>query len=262
MISMSSIELNSSFYGLTKSGANQLFTSLNNKNSQNSSGLSFSADLYRGFLEVNSIGYRHLLKAYFNTNTEDSSSTEKESILNQLNNTIDTTKTIALDTKELKACGDNLSSAINVLKEKSKDGESVLFTKERSDIDDAVNNLVKNYNDLINKTSNSSYSNSRMSSLNMNLKVIASVNASSLSSIGISVNSNGTLTIDKEVYEKASIDEIEKVLGSQSGFINSIASKAEDVSSNAARYTNNSIGTYSTNAIANYNTDSLFNSFF
>lgn len=258
---MNNVQWKNNFFGLTKNGANQLFTSFNRTNSSNN--VWSNVDLYKGFSEVNSIGYKHLLKAYFDTKAgRDDSTHSRQGILNQLNNTIDLTKITAADTKELKSNADQLQKTIQDLTQQDEMGQSILFQKERDDIDRSITDFIKSYNNFLEKTSNNNYSNNRMTSLNTQLKVLTSINSVSLGKIGLTVHKDGTLTIDEEIYKNTDTKALEEGLGNTSSFTKNLYIKAEYVSSNAARYTNNTTGTYNIKAVQNYNMGNLFNSFF
>ena len=259
---MSNIGIHTNFFGIGSGGIGSLFGQTNN-----SAGSIFSnASLYKGFSEVNSLGYKKLLKAYYaeeNTDETDKSSTRKDN-LEKLLDQQDTGKKNAAKAKELKNDAAAVKSGADKLTAVDEENNSTLFSKSREEIDSAVKGFVKDYNSMIQTVSTSSYSNTRMSDLNSQLSALSKANKYTLDRAGITVNNDGSLTIREKDYAAADTQQLKSVFGSADSFAARAGQKAEYVAENAQRYTNDTYGTYNRNS--NYgnvlNAGNLFNSFF
>lgn len=139
-----------------------------------------------------------------------------------------------------KSTYEKLEKAAEKLQEKAEifteEGENSIFTKAKESEDnqpiyDAAKSLVEQYNNTV------KYLESSSSPLNDYYKQmfeeVISENKESLASIGISLSSKDTLSIDETKMKSASVDDLEKALGKASTFSDKIAFIASRVSANA-----------------------------
>lgn len=212
--------------------------------------------LYKGFSEVNSIGYKRLLRKYFEETDSDGKKTEeKDSTKNKWENLINNEKTqgAAKVSKELKSDAASLTSAANELTAVDKEKNNIVFAKDRETIDSKVNNFITQYNDMVNTVAENSYSNTKMASLYNQLTSLSKASRYTLKDVGVNVNSNGTLTIDKETYNKADTEALEKVFGGKDSFAAKAAEKAKNITDRADYYA-------ASGAYSNYTKNSGYNS--
>lgn len=118
----------------------------------------------------------------------------------------------------------------------AKEGEDSIFAKakESGKNDEIVSNvtaLAERYNETLKELQASS------SVLNdyyrKELQELAEGHSKELSSIGISVSKDGTISIDKEKLKAADVDKLEKVLGDTAGFGAKAAFLADKISDQA-----------------------------
>ena len=106
-------------------------------------------------------------------------------------------KTVASDIEKLTKTGDDSVYSKSWQNIKDEDGtESRVFDYNTSKITNAVTGFVKDYNSLV--SSSSDVSDVTTSARADYLSTIANSYKSELSSIGITVNDNGKLSVDKE----------------------------------------------------------------
>jgi archaellum component FlaC len=129
----------------------------------------------------------------------------------------------------------------------ASDDEDNIFSQAREkdsteEIKEKLEELISNYNDVIKKLGTTS------STLNTYyrkmLKEAGSENEEALSSIGISADKNGYLSLSESGFASADIDTLEKVLGKSSTFSTKAGFIAEHVSDNAESYLESSSSQY------------------
>lgn len=186
--------------------------------------------------------YSKLIKAYYQKYGKDDSASGISS------------KDKSKDDKESKATKNTLKTNANELYktagELTKTGKKSLF--EKVDIKDedgnttkgydtdkiykAVNSFVESYNKMV-KSATDSMDNAV---LRQTLRMIRSAdsNGKLLSSVGIKINADNTLTIDEEKFKAADMGEIKTLFNGEGSF----ASRVQDSASNIYRQVNNSMG--------------------
>lgn len=142
---------------------------------------------------------------------------------------------------------ESLRSSANVLgaAEKNNVFENARSTGSKDAILSQAKQMVSGYNSTMNGIKNDNSSLYRV--YRRMLENAATNNRASLSSVGITVNNDKTLSIDEAKFKSASIDELEAALGSRSGFTSRVVSMAENVSKNAistATSLSSTIGAY------------------
>lgn len=207
--------------------------------------------------------YKKLMKAYYAKTTD--STSKNSSTENKKDQVTEKTVTAAESSAtNLKKAADELlktgkTSVFAKKKEKGEDGKEV----ETYDVDKiykAVDKFVKNYNSLIEdtaKTINSGISNNRKSMISF-----TNGSESLLDDIGISINSNNTLTIDEEAFKKVDMAKVERLFSGNNSYGYQTSLRASLINYYAGREadTYNSKGSY--NKYNNYTSGNNYNSWF
>ncbi len=220
------------------------------------------------YASIKNGSYAKLLKAYY---SESGNSSLKGPVKDSQKGSVTSEEAKALTqvqsaTDSLKDSADALlSKSMFAMKDiKSKDENGVETTTKGYDKDaiyDAVNALVKDYNSVIdaaNKVDSKSVLDKATSMVNATIS-----NVKLLNKIGITINEDSTLSIDKETFKDANMNTVKSLfngsgsyayrLSAQSSMINFAADRA---ASKAATYTTS--GTYNNT----YNTGLMFNTYF
>lgn len=207
--------------------------------------------------------YKKLMKAYYAKTTD---STSKNSSTNKEKDKVTEKNVTAAENSatNLKKAADDLlktgkTSVFAKTTKKDEDGKEV-ETYDTDKIYKAVDKFVKNYNALIGdtaKTINSGISNNRKS-------MIASTNGSEslLEDIGISINSDNTLTINEDAFKKADMSKVERMFSGNTSYGYQVSLRASLINYYAGREadTYNSSGSY--NKYNSYTAGNNYNSWF
>lgn len=237
-----------------KTDYSYLFSSLNSSSgSSGASNLSFLTD----YAAIKNGSYGKLMKAYYaEANGTSNKSSGVSSIVNKTNSTSkDDTKTLA-----------NVESATDALKESAdklleKGSKSVWAVDDMEKIYSAASDLVKDYNSVLDTMDdvNSISILSRAKNLTQN----TAINEKLLAKVGITINEDNSLAIDKKTFMEADMSTVKSVFSGNSSFayrVSTYASfmnfAAEQEADKAATYTGN--GTYGNT----FSTGSLFDSLF
>lgn len=242
-----------------------LFSSLNNSGNGNSSMSSLTSDIlginYSDYATIKNGSYFKLMKAYYGM---DASETVKDAVSNT-STSKDDTKTLARiesAAEDLKESADALleKGTKSLFKTKSVTGEDG-STKTEYDTDaiyKAVNKFVTDYNSLVEEASESETSN--ISGAAERLVRMADMNEKALASVGISINKDNELVIDKDAFMKADMQKVKALFQDRGGFGYQVSTQssminyyAENEASKSNTY--GSTGTYT----YNYNTGSMYN---
>lgn len=258
-----------------KSDTSYLFAGLNSGNGNNS-GLS---NILSDYASIKNGSYGKLMKAYYSKDANDNI----KSVASQ-NNVNKTSKrtTSSLSADETKAYTDVQSSTDELTKSADKlqaRGSKSVFSKkdittkdengvestvkgyDKEAIYSAVNDFVKNYNSVVKaagEVDNNSIDN-RVSSMENSTRV----NKKSLSSLGITINDDSTLSIDKDKFMAGSMDTAKNLFNGTGSYGYSVSVSAAMINSNAD-YALSKASTYDTNGnFSNaYNTGNLFSNYF
>lgn len=220
------------YFGLDASSASSLFSSLSSSSSSTNQTFSLLGD----YASIKSGSYKKLLTSYY---ALDSDSQKTSTTNTKVKETLDSEawKEVASDISSLK------SSATTLM-------ETEMTDKNRSDIEKGVSAFVKNYNEVLD--SSSDVTSSSLSKKTEWMTKITANHSDALEKIGITVKDDNTLSLDSETLSKASLKDIESVFSgsySYAGQVNSAANLMAQVASNsgssntASLYT--SAGTYS-----------------
>lgn len=247
-----------------------LFSSLgtNASNAANSNFLSQYASIKNG-------SYAKLLKAYYSetgNGTGNSSVKNPTSSKNPSALTSEDAKALTevqKATDSLKESADALldsgkKSVFNMKDITTKDANGVETTTKGYDTEaiyNAVNNFVKDYNaviDAVNKVDTDSVVNKTANMVNSVL-----TNVKLLNKVGITINEDSTLSIDKETFQKADVSRVKNLFNSTGSFGYGMSAKASMINYAADRAASKA-NTYTVSGTYNntYNTGNIFDSIF
>lgn len=210
MSRISSLNGGSSYYSTLFSG---LSTSSSNS-IQTSDGL---GSIYSNLTESRNLkngSYYNLLKAYYRK--QDSSALTAE----EASSAKDTYSKVQSSADSLKSAADSLNN-------------SDLYTEENSEkLFEKVSDFVKSYNSALNAAGSDEASATNKTALNMASATAKSVKQ--LSKIGISISSDGELSIDEDAFKNADISAVKNIFAGTASYGNTISSKASIISNTAA----------------------------
>ncbi|SFK45997.1 Flagellar hook-associated protein 2 C-terminus [Lachnospiraceae bacterium KH1T2] len=210
MSRISSLNGGSSYYSTLFSG---LSTSSSNS-IQTSDGL---GSIYSNLTESRNLksgSYYNLLKAYYRK--QDSSALTAE----EASSAKDTYSKVQSSADSLKSAADSLNN-------------SNLYTEENSEkLFEKVSDFVKSYNSALNAAGSDEASATNKTALNMASATAKSVKQ--LSKIGISISSDGELSIDEDAFKNADISAVKNIFAGTTSYGSTISSKASIISNTAA----------------------------
>lgn len=237
---------------MAKTDYSMLFSSLGS--SRSGSGSAANLNFLSDYAAIKNGSYGKLMRAYY---TENKSSDEVSSVVKNKNTAIseDDAKTLA-----------TMQSATDALKESAdallEDGKNSVFKEADTEkIYKAVDQFVKDYNSVLDASD-------KVNSTNVLGKVSRMVTATaafekSLATVGITINDNNSLSVNKDTFLKADVDKVKELFhktgsfgygtSAQASFINFAA----DVEANRAN-TYGANGSYTNN----FNTGNIFSTWF
>lgn len=231
------------------------------------SGSNFLAD----YASIKNGSYGKLMKAYYGGNSSDSVNKLAGSVNK---NTVDKTEKAALNkvqtaTDALKESADTLleNGSKSVFAQKditSKDENGVETTTKGYDVEGiykAVNDFVTNYNSVINAANDSK--NESVINKASSLASATYANSKMLGKIGITMNEDSTLSIDKDTFTKADMSTVKTLFNGNGSYGYRASAQASLINFSADREaTRNSTYTMSGTLNNAYASGNLFNSFF
>lgn len=207
-----------SYFGMNNFGVSSMFSNQNTNNSM--------YGLYSLFSEYKSIqtgSYHKLLKAYY-AKADTSDSKESKSTSNKK------TSTTAETNSEWKTAASNISS----LKSAAKALTSGEYTEEkRSDVEKNIADFVSAYNSTIKSTSQ--VISNTLSRRTDWMTRITSNSSKALEKVGITVNSDKTLSLDKTALSEADLSDIKSAFYGNSSYAGQVNSSANLMAQVAAR---------------------------
>jgi len=174
---------------------------------------------------------RNLYKSYFDMQKTNATSAAKEAA-EKITEKKDSAKTgstaySASNNDKLKTYADNVSSSVSklesALKADAKTGEI-----DRDKAFEAASSFVDSYNELYSSTRGSG--NSTVSNKSEFISKMTSAYSNKLSDVGITVGSDGKLSIDKDTFNSASSDDLDKIFGKKDSFASFMSTQANAVS--------------------------------
>lgn len=197
--------------------------------------------LYSALTDYSSIktgGYGKLLKAYYanqSASSSESSSTTTEK--DTLSTTTDKKLTL------VKSSADDLKESAAKLTET---GEKSLFTEAQTAVTDdmykAVTSFVSDYNDVMKTASSSSSSNvSRNAS---NLAQLSNVLTKSLSEVGITINTDNTLSVNETKFKEADVNKVATLFNGSNSYADMVSQRADFIGNAAVKASTSSGALY------------------
>jgi hypothetical protein len=164
-------------------------------------------------------------------NTDSSTTTTSNSLLNALNSATDSKQKNSYE--QLEKSADALENSASILASEEEDSlfEEARQSGSTESVKKQAKELLSNYNDMLKKlTSSDSTLNQYYRQM---LQQAYSENKDTLSEIGISAGKNGYLSLDESTFDAADIDTLEQALGSDSVFTIKTGFIASHVADNA-----------------------------
>lgn len=218
------------------------------------------------YASIRSGSYGKLLRAYYKTLDDDGESSTTSATKQNKNtwNTstaADSTKTLAeikSSAEELKKSTDALKAdSLYALKTQTAEDGTKTQAYDKEEIYKQVNAFVGDYNEALTQAQKSEtkgvqiVSNSMMTATNANRNM--------LKQIGIAIDSNQKLQLDKDTFLKADMNTVKSLFQGSGSYGSSISSKASGIAGYAANEANKSNTYQSTGAYSNnYTTGELF----
>lgn len=222
-----------------------LFSGLSSSSSSSVSSSSFLTD----YAMIKNGSYAKLMKACY---SESGSSSAVKSIASS-STSKDDTKTIA----NVKSATDSLKESADALL--AKGSKSVFADEDMEKIYSVVNNFVEDYNSVLDSMDdvNSTSILSRAKNMTQN----TTVNSKLLSKVGITVNSDNSLSIDKETFLKADFSTVKSLFNGNGSYAYSVSANASMINY-AAEQEADKAATYTSTGIygSTYSSGSLFDS--
>lgn len=233
-----------------------------------SSAISGLYGLVGEYNNIRSGAYYKAAKAYYAKNTDSSSKTTKNSSKTNENNSTNKTSTssaaytkVVEDAKKVQTAAAKLSktgkNSLFEPKEKTvtdeKTGEKTKVTEiDREAIESAVKDFVSAYNDTL-----SSAETSKDTSVNRNvgyMKNQSKIFSRALEEVGISIEKDGSLTVDKDKLASAKTENLKTLFNGKNSYGSFVSQRASMVSSAATKAASdnslyNSSGSYQNYAV-------------
>ena len=241
-----------------------LFQSMTTSRGNSLGNLNFLSD----YASIKNGSYGKLMKAYYAKDAADKTASkgkDTETKKNSISTAADSAKTLS----EIEKAADTMKESADSLLVK---GSKSVFRKknekatvsEEYDTDaiyKAVSGFVTDYNDLLSKTSAASSKN--LQSKADTLAAVTSANAKLLSRVGITVNSDSSLSLDEEVFKKSDMGMVKNLFGTTGAYGYKVSAQASMIDYTAAKESTRS-NTYTANGTYSnvYSAGNILNSFF
>ena len=220
---------------------------------QSASGVNLS-----DYASIKNGSYGKLLKAYYAKDQSKTSFSGSEMAKKVTGNSYDSTSTNTALSKETSA----LSKSADALMQKGKDSlfeEKDIKSKDengaqivtrgydREAIYKAVSAFTKDYNDLLDTASKSNNTSVLTTAANMTGQT--SVYSKALSNIGITVGDDNKLTIDRDKFDQADVEDIKAVFNGSGSLADSTKGRADMIAGSAQSDALKAGGTYASNGL-------------
>ena len=241
-----------------------LFQSMTTSRGNSFGNLNFLSD----YASIKNGSYGKLMKAYYAKDAADkaaSAGKDTETKKKSISTAADSAKTLS----EIEKAADAMKESADSLLVK---GSKSVFRKknekatvsEEYDTDaiyKAVSGFVTDYNDLLSKTSAASSKN--LQSKADTLAAVTSANAKLLSRVGITVNSDSSLSLDEEAFKKSDMGTVKNLFGTTGAYGYKVSAQASMIDYTAAKESTRS-NTYTANGTYSnvYSAGNILNSFF
>lgn len=241
-----------------------LFQSMTTSRGNSLGNLNFLSD----YASIKNGSYGKLMKAYYAKDAADKTASkgkDTETKKNSISTAADSAKTLS----EIEKAADAMKESADSLLVK---GSKSVFRKknekatvsEEYDTDaiyKAVSGFVTDYNELLSKTSAASSKN--LQSKADTLAAVTSANAKLLSRVGITVNSDSSLSLDEEAFKKSDMGTVKNLFGTTGAYGYKVSAQASMIDYTAAKESTRS-NTYTANGTYSnvYSAGNILNSFF
>ena len=241
-----------------------LFQSMTTSRGNSLGNLNFLSD----YASIKNGSYGKLMKAYYAKDAADKTASkgkDTETKKNSISTAADSAKTLS----EIEKAADAMKESADSLLVK---GSKSVFRKknekatvsEEYDTDaiyKAVSGFVTDYNDLLSKTSAASSKN--LQGKADTLAAVTSANAKLLSRVGITVNSDSSLSLDEEAFKKSDMGTVKNLFGTTGAYGYKVSAQASMIDYTAAKESSKS-NTYTANGTYSnvYSAGNILNSFF
>lgn len=245
-----------SYFGLSDiNAASALFSSLGGNGSGSiGGGMSTGNSILADYANIRSGSYHKLLKAYYSkednsalSDVVDSSTATSKDSIKKLTNIENAGEALKESADALITRGTN-----NVFKQetiKAEDGTTKTGYRTE-EIYKKVNAFIEDYNNLVEVTEDSNTASiARASAQMINL---TSANAKLLEDVGITINKDDTLSIDKDTFLKADMNKVKSLFNGTGSYGYNAGVKASMVDY-YAQYEASKANTYGNNGSYNYN---------
>lgn len=252
------------FFGVNDaSSVGTLFSSLNNSSK---SGAVNSTNVFADHASIRSGSYFKLLKTYYGSegNFAVSKIADKKTTTSVAKDSTKTLSRIESSAEALKDSADALmakgtKSVFNQTEIKKQDGV-VKADYDREAIYGKVNDFVKKYNSLVDNVETSN-----TKSIGRNVDQMISLTDSrerTLNKIGITINKDDTLSIDKDSFMKSNMEDVKNLFNGSGSYGYSVSAKASMIDYQAQNEASKA-NTYGARGSYNYNYSygSNYNSF-
>lgn len=241
-----------------------LFQSMTTSRGNSLGNLNFLSD----YASIKNGSYGKLMKAYYAKDAADkaaSTGKDTETKKKSISTAADSAKTLS----EIEKAADTMKESADSLLVK---GSKSVFQKknvkttvsEEYDTDaiyKAVSGFVTDYNDLLSKTSAASSKN--LQSKADTLAAVTIANAKLLSRVGITVNSDSSLSLDEKAFKKSDMGTVKNLFGTTGAYGYKVSAQASMIDYTAAKESTRS-NTYTANGTYSnvYSAGNILNSFF
>ncbi|MGN0167219.1 MAG: flagellar filament capping protein FliD [Acetatifactor sp.] len=230
------------------------------------------SNLLADYASIKNGSYAKLMKAYYSENTSDSvKSVAKSSNISASGTYL--SKEESRKYAQVQTTSDALKESADALLEKSlftqkditvKNEDGTETTEKGYDTDaiyKAVNSFVTNYNATVKAAAETDDSSVSRRTANMENATVS--NTKALARVGITVGEDGTLSLDKDTFEKADMSKVKSLFNGNGSYGYQVSAQAslinyaaDNVINKGSTYTGN--GSYS----ANFSNGNLFSTYF
>ena len=229
-----------------KTDYSSLFSGLNTYNNNSINNMSWVSD----YKSIKNGSYGKLMKAYYSDDIK--SDVTKSEVAQKLPK-----KTTKLDDSETTKTYNKVSADADSLSSSAKALSELKAESDKNSVYSAVNSYVKDYNSLM-----SSVKDVDNKSIDNNITAIKNYtaeNKDALSRIGITVGSDGKLTLDKEKLDAADVKDVNSVFAKRGSYGYSVSVSAE-MAKSTANYNATKTATYTNTGAYSAATGTLWDS--
>ncbi|MCR5650931.1 MAG: flagellar filament capping protein FliD [Lachnospiraceae bacterium] len=204
-----------------------LFSSLST--SQSSGYGSSLESLYGDYSSIKNGSYGKLLKAYYAKQEKTYKAEEADDNKGVYTRVKSNASALAKDADALTSSSLYAKGSFKVTK---KDGSTEDSDYDMDNIYEKVSSFVKSYNSTV--AAGSAIDSGAVSTRTLSLVQLTTKNKNLLGSIGISISSDGSLSIDEDKFKNADINSIKSLFSGTGSYADAVANKANVISSLAS----------------------------